>query len=203
MDVTIAGPYFDNKKWKLEVINNCRIHLKIFLIGEVTDDGTNIKTGIMDGSFINEESQVNFVSMQKPPPVAWNEWRSFVFCNFVSGKKELFPPITKTLQRTVDYNTCNKVYIEQKGTLKEMFDSMPKHLRDLMGKIDLPQDQGKTLINDLMKSQAMGASNGSLNSTWTQGSYEYFIGSQHSNDKMIWGGEKKYHAPITLHLSQQ
>ena len=42
MDTAIADKHFQRKPWKQEIINNCRLYLKIYTLGEITKNGIDI-----------------------------------------------------------------------------------------------------------------------------------------------------------------
>ena len=198
MDTAINDPYFGKKKWKLEVINNCRLYLKIFTIGEMTENGKDIIPGIMEGNYQKENSQVQFENVLKPPPQAWKEWRDFLFRNFVSGKKELYPQLCLPLERNNQSIQRNGVFLDRYETLNETHKNMSQYLKDLLGLIEWPDDDGALLASAIKENEVIGASDGALDNQRTHGGYGFCLALLNTDDGMLQGGNK---VPKTNNMS--
>ena len=83
------------------------------------------------------------------------EWKSFVCRNFIAGNNKICPVLEKAPLQNIP-RTVN-LYLHK--SLSEQLKQIPPEMKELISSIDLPQDNGKSLICAIMKGKALGASN--------------------------------------------
>ena len=83
MDVACGDRYFDRCRWKLEIINNCRLYLRVFTSREMAIGEDQLDNRFYDRSKRNEANTIEFEEVEKPPATAWDKWKRFLFRNFV------------------------------------------------------------------------------------------------------------------------
>ena len=189
MDSAFEDPYFVNKSWRLEIINNCRIYL-VFTLSEMVDQNGSVEKGFLDGSKGLSHPKVHFEETRKPPPPAWNEWKVFLFCNFIMGHNKISPALGQTIT-TKNTRTSNTEQQHDEHSLQQTMGKQSTYLCELLGEIKLPTDNGKAILEEAKKGKLLGASNGSLFFTQplAKGGYAYCIQGKNKKERAI-GGRK-------------
>ena len=52
MDNAIIDKHYEKNPWKIEIVNNCRLYLQIFTLGEIVN-----KNGVIENQFLSGEAQ--------------------------------------------------------------------------------------------------------------------------------------------------
>ena len=96
MEVAAADPKYNNQKskWKLEIINNCRMYLGVIFLSELVGPTGRINNNYLTGEFRERPTvEYNYPMDRKPTKAAWNEWKYFIFRNFLVGAYKVNPPL--------------------------------------------------------------------------------------------------------------
>ena len=184
MEVAITDPYFTpRRRWKLEVINNCRRYIGCFYITDIMTHG-KVDKDYLDGTRqIANNSSMN-EHIRKPPKQAWGEWKCFVFRNFLINGYEVFPTVGSTLNQQEFKLTSEREILQDLPpgmSLVELYNKLPNRLQVLLQDYHFPSDNGESLIVALSNGTLVGASDGSvkMNHTKQIGGYSYSL--QHQN----------------------
>ena len=192
MDTAICDPYFQHKRWKLEIINMCRVYLRVFTLGEIAHGTNQVDPGYIYGTKRMERNDISFEEVVKPPKSAWNEWKIFLYRNYITGKNVLSHQLAgqKTeVQRSVA-GVERDLQIIKRGRLIDTYHTGTMTLKEIMGKVVFPEDDGESLIQAIMQEGLLGASDGSLARDGKNGGYAYSLQSNYHNEGRLMGGGK-------------
>ena len=198
MDVAIKDEYYKKKKWKLEIINNCRLYLRVFSLSEMACSDDEIRESYINGTTRNRYSRITFEDVDRPPQSAWNEWRQFLFRNFLKGNKKLQHPLNldnTNRHPTATINTT--LHIVKQNTIKETISKLPITLQEILQSIQIPSDEGRKLAESLATGSLLGASDGSLTGKG-DGGYAFSLQKWDNDEGRITGKGK---APCSNELS--
>ena len=86
MEVSVQDRYYQGKNaYKLVTINQCRLYQQSFYISDlVQQDEKTVNKDYLDGTSQHINNEVSFPTMYKPTLLQWNEWKAFIFRNFLS-----------------------------------------------------------------------------------------------------------------------
>jgi hypothetical protein len=170
MDTAVHNPYFANKyNYRLKVINACRLYLGAVFLSDLTQNG-KIPPHHLDGSTFTPNPQVHRTPRLKPSTAAWTEWKNFIFRNFLIYGYNLAHPIEPSplriealTQRPKEIDiVMNMHQFHQGENLETLVSLLPHSLRQLLGTISYPRDNGATLAQHISNHTAYGATDGSL-----------------------------------------
>ena len=164
MEQAVQDKFFHTGKAKhyLEIVNNCRMFLGVIYLSEIADRDGRIPLQIQNGS--GEEritNKYNYPKMRKPPAAAWSVWKAFIWRNFLQKDGLIHPPLIPQQSYTTKRYKITPAtihYIVKKPTLKETINTMPKEYLEILGKITIPEDNGKHLWEGIKKGTVIGAS---------------------------------------------
>jgi hypothetical protein len=174
MDQAVKDPYFHKKNnYRLKIINHCRLYLGAIFISDLEINGT-IPSYHLDGSTFTPNPQVPRQQQLKPATTAWNEWKSFIFRNFLVYGYKLAspsnldsPPSAPITPRCSEIDQLQQLYTTCTGrSLEYIVSKLPASLRDILGTIDYPLDNGQAIINHVRSHTALGATDGSIINTY-------------------------------------
>ena len=89
----------------------------------------------------------------------------FLFRNFLTGNNKIHQPLNidrisqNQIPRTLNSHITR---LAKHNTLKETLNKMPVFLKEIVGTINLPSDNGRQLAETIKSDRLLGASNGSL-----------------------------------------
>ena len=169
MEKAINDPsYYGRNRYKLQTINKCRLYQECIFISDImAENGLRIQKEYLDGSKKNKNKTILFPASRKPTTLEWNEWKSFVFRNFLSGQYYITPtPSYNEQNNTLMIPTTEMDIVQQMNCTNMRFekaiDALPKPLRVILGIINVPLDNGLELIDAMNKGTLLGASDGSV-----------------------------------------
>lgn len=83
IEVAVKDPYFTpRRKWKIEVINNCRQYIGVFFISKLMDEYGKVKQGFLNGDIRVTQNLKLFPYARKPPQYAWGTGKPLFFTTF-------------------------------------------------------------------------------------------------------------------------
>ena len=138
---------------------------------------------------------ITFPEQRAPTTVEWKEWKSFIYRNFLNGKNKL-NPVPGIIQKEALYLTEQTEikqlqHLKPGKTLEETLKKLPPSLRQILGTISLPNDNGKDLATEITRKGAIiGASNGSLylaTPQWRNGGHLYSLQLYNTDSNHIYG----------------
>ena len=184
--------YSKRSRFKLQVINNCRMFLGVIYLSELTNVQGNILKEYINGTSRQCHTKYNYPKIRRPPKAAWNEWKSFLFRNFLNGACNINPPLTyKKNEEKDEHKTILRSLNEIKkiDDLGTMVNSLPLYLKKIVGSIDIPQDNGKSLVINSADEGIILASDGSLVEQGQNfyGGHGYSIQRQNTDEGRIIG----------------
>ena len=140
------------EKWKLEVINNCRMYLGVIYLSEMTNGEGCIPLTYLNGDKIPQQiTKYNYPPARHPPKSAWSEWKSFICRNYTRGPYEVTPKLnnqmnedtTLDISKTDEKEALNSLPFE--NSMTALLRKLPVALRDILGEITIPNDDGRFL----------------------------------------------------------
>ena len=193
MEVAVKDPYFTTrKKWKLEVINNCRQYIGVFFISEMTKEDGKVDRRYLDGDARVESNVTMFKHARKPPKLAWGEWKAFIFRNFLINGYQVTPTIGGNKRAMSKEVICEMSIIREihsPMTMQEIYDRLPRNLKSILQFTHFPKDNGEHLCNSLMKNDVIGASDGSVkvDRNGRLGGFSFSLQDYHCDDNCMIG----------------
>ena len=82
-------------KWKLEVINNCRLYLECFYVGDLIDKQGKIPVKYLNGTGKRRNKNLHMEQYRRPLDPAWSMWKDFMIQNFLAGPYVVNPVLIK------------------------------------------------------------------------------------------------------------
>ena len=194
MEVAIQDrKYQEKNRYKLQTINHCRLYQEAFYISDLADrNGTTIPIEYLNGKGKHKNSEIAFPEMLAPTKLQWNEWKSFIFRNFLTGAKTFHPDLGQRLMEVneipVDEITILSQQQEKKSTLQNHINTLPTSLKQVINNIKGSATSG-ILVNVFKKGNLIGATDGSLINTNSgkRGAHSYILCNINNNDGMIKG----------------
>ena len=149
--------------------NACRLYLKITMLHEIcTPCGKYIHEWAMDGSQ-QYETDLVYPYQDKPPPQVWRVWRECILATYLK-KSNIWRPtlhISLKLKDIVEAIPWRD-RIVQGMKMEEALLLLPGYLKEAIGTVRCPVDNGQQLSNDLQRSET---------NSWTDGTVKNNIGA--------------------------
>lgn len=194
MEEAVLDNKFQGKnKWKLEVINNCRLYLQCFYIGDLVDEQGRIPIKYLNGTEPRINQHLHMELYRKPPTTAWSMWKTYIVGRFLVGPYKVLPPLAPAHSPLQCQPHVNESYILQaiqsQPTLKCMIESLPNSIKTLLHNIQLPPDNGKAMITSLNTGNLVGSCDGSVKELEDLpfGGFSYSIQDYYTDDNRIFG----------------
>ena len=198
MTTAINDPKYEKKeKWKLEVINTCRMYLGIIYISEMTNNEGRIPLSYLNGDIRipQQTTKYNYPPVRKTPKSAWSEWKSFICRNYTRGPYEVTPKLENQIDEatTQDNHSINEMVIlntlPSENSMTALLSKLPGVLRDILGEITIPNDDGSFLWEEMRLNKLVGASDGSIQrrNGKKMGGHSYSLQSYSTNENRITG----------------
>jgi hypothetical protein len=168
--------------------NACRIYLKITMLHDITTPcGRYIYEWVLDGSKKNEENELVYPRQAKPPPYVWKVWRECVRATFLGRSETNQPTLYKQLERIEVVERRNwRSYITEGMRLEEAVKFLPGYIREALGTIMYPEDNGKQLSQELARSQTISWTDGTVKDR--VGAHAYTIRTKNDNTMLSLSG---------------
>lgn len=178
--------------------NACRLYLKITMLNEIcTPCGQYIEDWAMDGRK-QHETDLIYPYQEKPPPHVWKVWRECILAAFLQHS-DIWRP---TLHIPLSYKEKPEALfwrdqIVPGMNLDEALLLLPGYLKEAIGTVRCPIDNGRQLSQELQQS---------LTTSWTDGTVKNSIGahsytirtSDEKEDKCISGSGGTPGDPATM-----
>ena len=74
-----------------------------------------------------------------------------------------------------------------KENLQECIENLPEYIKEIIGKARVPADNGRKILEALIKGTAVGSSDGLLVESTQEGGYAYSLQSYESDAGRVWG----------------
>ena len=196
MEVAIKDKKYTNtkNKWRLEIINNCRMYLGIINISDMVDKQGQMLMNYVTGNFNTQpKSEYNYPKIRKPPKPAWSEWKEFIYRSFINGKNKINPSLKNKLPiKKYDPHFSEMTIfetIDNNKNINTLITELPTQLRSILGKIHIPQDMGMYITRARKVGPIIAASDGSVceKDNNSKGGYAYSIQRYNKNDNRIKG----------------
>ena len=178
--------------------NACRLYLKITMLHEIcTPCGRYIHEWAMDGRQQHDTDLV-YPFQDKPPPTVWKVWRECILATYLK-QSDIWRPTLNIPLCIVDKDEV--VHWRQKiipgMKLEEALTRLPGYLKEAIGTVRCPIDNGRQLSRELQNS---------LTTSWTDGTVKRKIGAHaytirttdESEDKCISGSGGTPGDPTTM-----
>ena len=196
MDVAMGDEVVIKSKWKLlRHINKCRLFTKSFTLRDLTLDGKTVHGPYLDGTERGINLNIAIPEIRQPTKNQWRVWKSFIFRNFLSPGTTINPQLGNLLNNnnkpSLPVSETDKLLaIASDGnSITDMIGLLPELLKQMVGKVILPNDDGLAIGEAIVEGCCLGASDGSLIKEFRQqrGSHGYAIGKQDDNLEKIKG----------------
>ena len=198
MKAAIEDPLYQGKnRYKLVTINQCRMYQQAFFISDLLLQNSST---IVDKDYFNGNKQHIHPMLKmdyylKPTKLQWNEWRSFIYRNFLAGIYAITPPIGNAIAMNDDYMTTDINMIGQtlrcKDTLEATIDTLPPTMKQIIGKATCSANRS-ALLEHLHNGTLIGASDGSVidDNFTSHGAHAFVLGSNMTGQNFITGYSK-------------
>ena len=154
------------KPYDLWGVNACRLYLGVSMLSEITDEtGQSIALWAMYGHRRNETIAITFPHQPKPPALIWKTWRDCLHSTYVgSGRTRETIPLhwTREIMRPVTTIKAWHERIARGQKLEEVIALLPCHLREAVGHIKYPTDNGAQLILEMNRQEVHAWSDGTV-----------------------------------------
>ena len=150
--------------------NACRLYLKITMLNEIcTPCGRYIHSWAMDGSQRSGNDIIRYPYQDKPPPFVWKIWRESILATFLKKSEVWRPTLHVPLQlETVETSKPWREKIKVGMKLEEAILLLPGYIKEAIGNLVCPQDNGYQISRDLRHSRT---------ASWTDGTVKDKIGA--------------------------
>jgi hypothetical protein len=160
---------------QLRRINACHLYLKVLWVDDLllSPTDTEMNTDLINGIKINTNTNLEFPYQAKPSESDFVLWKDSVhrslciYRNDITGRKAIvrsrFTPSGIPMyggDPQCDYKDIVKA-ISAHPTLSDKFKYLPSKFKDIIGNINLPDDDGTSLVQALKSGNAVLASDGS------------------------------------------
>ena len=149
--------------------NACRLYLKITMLHEIcTPCGKYIHDWAMDGSKQYETDMV-YPFQDKPPKKIWKVWRECILATYLKQSDIWRPTLHTSLtfkDRSENISWRNRIFRGMK--MEEALLLIPGYLKEAIGTIRCPIDNGRQLSEELQTSET---------ASWTDGTVKHNIGA--------------------------
>ena len=168
MEAAIKNPYYKGKyQYRLVSVNRCRLYIRaIFISNLLSDDMLTIKREYLDGSMISNTQPFHFHPICKPTKLEWLEWKAFIFRNFLAGAYYITPqlqPISSWTGNTLKLNEVSMLEcMNWNQPLPTIIEMLPPVWKQILGNIQLPDDDGEYVYKSIQNGVAIAASDGSV-----------------------------------------
>ena len=182
METAVQDNKFQGKnKWRLKLINQCRLYLQIFFVGDMIGPDGKISMTWMNGTTIHKHRKYNLPSTQKPTNATWSIWKEFVFKNFITGNRVVSPILLP--QTTTVPSQTTPIH-----TLTQQLEQLDAKYKQIIGDIHFTQQELHFLIDSIKEGTMICGSDASVvesNGT-SKGTHAYSLqDSQHDHGRIF------------------
>ena len=168
-------------------VNACRLYLNVTMLNEIsTTCGKFINDWAMDGRHRNPNNTLLYPYQEKPPGPVWKTWRECILAAFLKKSSIWRPTLHRPIKRRQyeqDGNWQSKI---RKGMkLEEAVYLLPGYLKETLGTITFPQDNGLQLSEEIQMSKTKSWSDGTVKDTI--GAHSYTIRTGNDNREELHG----------------
>ena len=151
-------------------VNACRLYLNVTMLHEIsTPCGKYVYDWVMNGSNRNVKESLLYPYQEKPPPQVWKVWRECILATFLKKSNVWRPTLYKPLKfENMVEETAWRDTIKEGMQLEEAVHRLPGYIREAIGTIIYPRDNGKEISKDLYESKT---------TSWTDGTVKDCIGA--------------------------
>ena len=151
-------------------VNACRLYLHVTMLHEIcTTCGKYIHDWAMDGRQRNPNNKLQYPHQKKPPLQAWKIWRECILAAFLKKRECRKPTLHKPFQLgAIECNEHWRQLITKGMRLDEAVLLLPGYIREAIGNLTYPKDNGLKLSCDLQLSRT---------TSWTDGTVKDSIGA--------------------------
>ena len=165
--------------------NACRLYLRITMLTEIcTPCGKYIEEWAMYGTHRNNSATLLYPHQDKPPPYAWKVWRDSILAAFLT-KSDVWRP---TLHKPINRNSLEeevepwRTRIKVGMKLEEAITLLPGYIREAIGTLNYPYNNGKQLSDDLLQSKTMSCTDGTVKDSIGAHSYTIRTANDHEDN---------------------
>ena len=163
--------------------NACRLYLNVTMLNEIsTPCGNYVYEWVLNGSCRNVRESLVYPHQEKPPPPVWKVWRECLLAAFLKKSDGWVP----TLHRPIQYDTAieettwrDQIQVGMK--LEDAVRLLPGYIREALGTIIYPQDNGSQLSRDLLESKTTSYTDGTVKNS--VGAHAYTIRPANDNEE--------------------
>jgi hypothetical protein len=126
------------------------------------------------GSLFDRLKDVQRIPIEKPSAASWQEWKAFIFRNFLIQGYRLQYPIDRIytigpiLRPRTERELITALYTTTHlgASISSILAALPPSLHSLLGTVAIPSDEGLALAHAIEDGTAVGASDGSVINTF-------------------------------------
>ena len=169
-------------------VNACRLYLNVTMLHKIsTSCGSYVCEWALDGSRKNPKNKLLYPHQDRPPPHAWRVWRECLLATFLKRRDNNLP----TLNRPIIWKPAEatkewRESISRGMRLEEAVQCLPGYLKEAMGTIHFPQDNGERLSQDIKTSSTCSWTDGTVKDS--VGAHSYTIRPKCDRDELCISG---------------
>ena len=163
----------------------CRLYLKATMLSEIVDEtgGHYIENWAMYGEHQNRNTDIKYPFQPKSPPSIWKTWRDCLHSTYVgSGRTRDRIPLYRPINMTNTAITTWQERIKDGQSLKEAIRMLPMYLREAVGDVHYPSDNGAKLVNEMLTADSVHSwSDGTVKDE--KGAHAYTLRTQNDDER--------------------
>ena len=154
--------------------NACRLYLRVTMLSEIcTPCGKYVEEWALNGTRRNDMTSLIYPYQRKPPPQVWKVWRDSLLAAFLTTRTQGRPTLHIPFEiEIIDENAPPwRTRIIHGMRLEEAIDLLPGYIREAIGTLNYPLNNGKQLSNDILGSASTSYTDGTVKNTIGAHSY--------------------------------
>jgi hypothetical protein len=173
-------------KMTIWYVNACRLYLRVTMLNEIcTPCGEYVHDWALYGHHRNESAMLTYPYQDKPPPYVWKVWRDGILATFLKKSEDGRPTLHYPLLDANEHQfrkTPWRQQIKEGMTLCEALNLVPCYIKEAIGTILYPEDNGKQLSRDILTSASTSYTDGSVKDTI--GAHAYTIRPRNDSEEL-------------------
>ena len=162
--------------------NACRLYLRVTMLHEISSTcGRYIHNWAMDGSCTNPNNTLLYPHQAKPPQQVWKVWRECILATFLRSRSNNRHTLHYPIQRQErEEHRPWRERMRRGMRLDEAILLLPGYLKEAIGTVHFPLDNGHRLSQDYKASRTTSWTDGTVKDSI--GAHSYTIRSYDDND---------------------
>jgi hypothetical protein len=168
-------------------VNACRLYLRVTMLNEIcTPCGQYVHHWAYYGQRRSDTTLI-YPHQDKPPPHVWRVWRESIMATFLKAGNQGLLPLHYPIQLYPHSPVASwRERITIGMTMEEAVASAPEYVREALGTIHYPLDNGLKLSKDILLSASASYTDGTVKNSI--GAHAYTLRSKDDRDESCFSG---------------